>query len=108
MLQTASGGLSEISSSLGRMRELAVQAGNGTLAPEDRATLNNEFQELKSQIDSMAQTEYNGTALLDNGASHDIQIGRRRGVLHCAMLHRIDSAQGFSLATSFCHVGRIV
>ncbi len=77
LAQTAEGALQETSNNLSRMRELAVQAANGTLNATDRATLDNEFQELSGEIDRIAtQTTFNGVALLDGtNASLDIQVG---------------------------------
>ena len=46
MLQVAEGALNESSSILIRMRELAIQAANGTLGAQERDDLNNEFQDL--------------------------------------------------------------
>jgi flagellin len=65
-LQTADGGLSVQQEGLQRVRELAVQAGNGTLTDDQRAALNNEAQQILEGIDqTAAQTEFNGQALLD-------------------------------------------
>ena len=77
LVQTAEGALHEVSNNLARMRELAVQAANGTLTTTDRATLDTEFQELISEIDRLAsQTKFNGVSLLDGTtASLDIQVG---------------------------------
>jgi len=50
MAQTAEGALSEIHGVLGRMRELAMQASNGSLTSTDRGYLNTEFTSLKSEI----------------------------------------------------------
>ncbi len=77
LTQTAEGALQEVGNNLTRMRELAVQAANGTLNATDRATLDNEFQELSAEIDRIAtQTTFNGVALLDgSSASLDIQVG---------------------------------
>ena len=69
MLQTAEGALNEVSSILVRMRELATQAASPSLGSSERATLNDEFVRLKSEIDRIAQvTEFNGQVLV-NGAS---------------------------------------
>jgi len=69
LVQTAEGALNEVSSSLVRMRELAVQASTGTLGDEERGYLNNEFNALMTEIDRIASvTEFNGKYLL-NGAS---------------------------------------
>ena len=50
VVQTAEGGMNEIHNILTRMRELAQQASTGTLATSDRAALDSEFQDLKSEI----------------------------------------------------------
>jgi flagellin len=69
MIQTADGASIEIGDMLQRMRELAVQANNGTLTDADRTQLNLEYQELETEITRVgAQTEWNGTALIDDSA----------------------------------------
>ncbi len=66
MLQTAEGGLSEISNILGRMRELSVQSASNTVSDDDRSSLDLEFQQLKAEITRISDaTEYNGTKLLN-------------------------------------------
>ncbi|MEY8001929.1 YCF48-related protein [Clostridium sp. Mt-5] len=67
LVQTAEGGLSSIlSPPLQRMRKLAVQASNGTLTDEDREVLQQEFDQMKNSIDSIANnTEFNGIKLLN-------------------------------------------
>jgi flagellin len=78
--QTAEGALNEVSSNLTRMRELAVQASNGTLSTADRATLNDEFVALRDEIDRISTTtEFNGISLLDNTDSQAIQVGLNAG-----------------------------
>ena len=80
LAQTAEGAMQEISNNLGRMRELAVQASNGTLNTQDRATLNTEYQALTAEIDRIAtQTEFNGVNLLDSSATTSIQVGAQAG-----------------------------
>ena len=77
-LQTAEGSLNETSGILTRMRELAVQAANGTLGTTERGYLNDEFETLTSEIDRIAAvTEFNGIGLLNGAASGGItfQIG---------------------------------
>jgi flagellin len=72
LIQTAEGGLNETHSILQRMRELAVQAANDTLTPDDRGSINTEIAELKSEIERIAlSTEFNTKDLLDGsfGAS---------------------------------------
>jgi flagellin len=77
LAQTAEGAMQEISNNLTRMRELAVQAANGTLTTTDRATLDTEFQALITEIGRVAtDTTFNGVALLDGTTSSlDIQVG---------------------------------
>ncbi|QDU70013.1 flagellin [Engelhardtia mirabilis] len=81
LTQTAEGSLNEVSANLIRMRELAVQAANGTLTAEDRDILDVEFQALDDEIDRIAtETEFNGIALLDGStATTSIQVGLDSG-----------------------------
>ncbi|WP_215147219.1 flagellin [Exiguobacterium sp. s91] len=65
MIQTAEGGLSETHNLLQRMRELAVQAGNGTLATEDRTAIQEEINQLTNEVSRIAKTtQFNGKELL--------------------------------------------
>ena len=76
MVQTAEGALNEVSNLLGRMRELAVQAANGTLSTSDRTTINTEFQAIDDEINRVGgQTEFNGISLLDAASTTKIQVG---------------------------------
>ncbi len=81
MTQTAEGALNEVSNMLSRMRELATQSANGTLSDTDRTTLDNEFQELRAEIDRIASTtEFNGIQLLDGSTTTaSIQVGINSG-----------------------------
>ncbi len=70
LVQTGEGALNEISTILVRMRELAVQANNGTVSNSDKDTLQQEFGDLISEIDRIAQsTEFNSINLLDGTSS---------------------------------------
>jgi flagellin len=77
LVQIAEGGLSEISSILIRLRELAVQAASDTIGPTERKFLNVEFEQLTQEVDRIANaTEFNKVSLLNGtGAVFDIQIG---------------------------------
>ena len=81
LAQTAEGALGEIGNNLQRIRELAVQASNGTNSQEDRDALNAEVTALQDEIQRVAtQTNFNGTALLDgsfNGVA--FQVGANAG-----------------------------
>jgi flagellin len=65
LVQTAEGGLNEISSILTRLKELGVQAASDTIGATERGYLQKEFGALKDEIDRIASsTEFNGTRLL--------------------------------------------
>ena len=77
MAQTAEGSLGEVHSILGRMRELAVQASNGSLTGTDRGFLQEEFSQLQAEITRIqGSAKFNGKVLL--GATADtitLQVG---------------------------------
>ena len=77
LVQTAEGSLNEVSNILIRMRELAIQANNGTASDGDKDTLDQEFQDLISEVDRIAQsTEFNTIKLTDGSSSTvSFQIG---------------------------------
>jgi len=69
MIQTAESALDEMTNMLLRMRELALQASNGTGSVADRNYLQDEFGRLKDEIDRIANnTEWNGRAVLNGNA----------------------------------------
>jgi flagellin len=88
MAQTAEGSLGEVHDILGRMRELATQASNGSLTSTDRGYLQTEFSQLQSEITRIqGSSKFNGKQLvastaqtitlqvgLDNTASDQIQV----------------------------------
>lgn len=66
LLQVADGGLRKIEDALHRMQALAVMAGSGSLSPRERHFLDLEFQQLKQEIERLAnETNFNGTYLLN-------------------------------------------
>ncbi|OAZ07639.1 hypothetical protein TH15_22255, partial [Thalassospira profundimaris] len=68
MLQIADGGMATIDDVLVRMKTLAVQASSGNLSDTERGFLNDEFTELRDEIDRIASsTNFNGIQLLGNG-----------------------------------------
>ncbi len=70
LLATAEGAMSVIDEKLIRMRALAIEASNGALTSLDRTYLNVEFQQLKSEIDRIANTtNYNGLYLINGDYS---------------------------------------
>jgi flagellin len=68
LIQTAEGALNEVSSILIRMRELTVQAATDTVSTGQRGFIQNEFDELRSEIDRIGSTaNFNDLDLLDGG-----------------------------------------
>jgi flagellin len=69
MIQTADGASIELGNMMQRMRELAVQATNGTVTSTDQGSLDLEFQQLKDEISRVANnTQWNGDNVLDGTA----------------------------------------
>jgi len=81
MAQTADGAYNQVTSMLQRMRELAVQAANGTMSGSDRESLQLEVEELQAEIDNVAKTtRFNGINLLDGTAKNVVlQTGANEG-----------------------------
>lgn len=70
MIQTAEGALNETHSILQRMRELSVQAANDTLTSNDRSFIQLEVDQLKEEVDRIANTtQFNKKKLLDGSAA---------------------------------------
>ena len=81
LAQTAEGALSAVTDNLQRIRQLAVQSANATNSLSDRQALDAEAQQLKAEIDRVAQTTtFNGVHLLDGSfSSQDFQVGANAG-----------------------------
>ena len=85
MISTADGALIEITNMLQRMRELALQAANGTTTSADRDYLNQEYKNLALEIERISQnTQWNGGTILQgtaNGTSSTVtfQVGANGG-----------------------------
>jgi flagellin len=77
LVQTAEGGLSEISNIIIRLRELAVQTASDTIGDTERGFSDIEFQQLKEEVQRIAESaEFNGRQLLDgSGGIAEIQVG---------------------------------
>ncbi|WP_079913822.1 flagellin [Paenibacillus sp. 32352] len=70
LIQTAEGAMQEVHSMLQRMNELAIQAANGTYNDSDRANIQKEVEQLKIEIDNIAEsTSFNGIYLLNGNTS---------------------------------------
>src|SRR4051812_21782581 len=80
LVQTAEGSLNEVHAMLQRVRDLAVQFNNGTLASADRAAITAEVAQLCAEISKIGNdTKFNGIALLSGGAAVTFQIGAEDG-----------------------------
>lgn len=77
MIQTAEGGLNEVSNVLIRLRELSVQSASDTIGDQERKFADLEFQNLTSEVERIASsTQFNGKNLLSGeGDQLDFQIG---------------------------------
>lgn len=83
LIQTAEGALNETHAILQRMRELAVQSTTATNTPEDRTALNEEFLELRAEIDRIGnQTEFNTMSLLRGGFGATATAGNQIVAAH--------------------------
>lgn len=83
LLATAEGAMSVIDEKLVRMRALSIQASNGALASQDRAALNVEFTQLRSEITRIANTtNYNGLKLINGEYSSGTGIKFHIGTMN--------------------------
>ena len=111
LVQTAEGALTEVHSMLQRVRELKVQYENQTLSTEDKAAIDAEFVQLKTEITAIRdQTAFNGNKLLNASGTTSFQVGANSG--ETISVTRIDltgtagtgSTSGVSTATSLANV----
>jgi flagellin len=96
LVQTADTGLTQITASLGRIRQLAGQAAGGTLTPSNQAALQKEVSEQISEVNRIAsQTQFNGLGLLNGQAGViNVQVGANVG-----QTVSLDLSQGVSAAS---------
>jgi len=83
MISVADGAMVEVGNMLQRMRELALQASNGTTTSADRDYLNTEYQNLITEIERIADnTQWNGNAIMNLASASDTfsyQVGANGG-----------------------------
>jgi len=80
MVQTAEGSLNQINDNLQRIRELSVQAANGTNFSDDLVSIQAEIDQRLEEIDRVAgQSNFNGIGLLNDTKSLKIQVGANAG-----------------------------
>ncbi|EFL4493200.1 flagellin [Escherichia fergusonii] len=90
--QTTEGALSEINNNLQRVRELTVQATNGTNSDSDLTSIQNEITQRLSEIDRVSgQTQFNGVKVLASDNTMKIQVGANDGETISIDLKKIDS-----------------
>lgn len=102
LVQTAEGALNEVHSMLQRMSELAVQASNGTNAAEDRTALDNEVQQLKTEIQRVGTTtQFNKmdilTGVFSSNAEKTLQVGANQDQVITIAISALTSTVGSAL-----------
>ena len=91
MVQTAEGALGQINDNLQRIRELSVQAANGTNNDQDRASIQLEIGQRLDEIDRIAaQTAFNGVKVLGEEREVHIQVGAYDGQTIAVSIARFD------------------
>lgn len=94
LIQTAEGALNETTEILQRMRELAVQANNGTYTTSDRKKLGAEVTQLEKEINRIAsQTEFNTKKLLTGGLKVKFQVGANSGQVISVSINQMDATK---------------
>lgn len=102
LVQTAEGALNEVHSMLQRMSELSVQAANGTNDTTDRSSINDEIQQLKTEIERVGSTtQFNKMNILDGtfstGANKLLQVGANANQTIKVNIDALKSVVGSSL-----------
>ena len=102
LVQTAEGALNEVHSMLQRMSELAVQASNGTNASQDRTALDNEVQQLKTEIERVGTTtQFNKMDILRGEFSSNnektLQVGANQNQVITIAISALTSTVGSAL-----------
>lgn len=105
LVQTAEGALNEVHSMLQRMSELSVQAANGTNDTTDRSSINDEIQQLKTEIQRVGSTtQFNKMNILDGtfstGANKLLQVGANANQTIQIDIDALQSVVGSSLKTN--------
>ncbi len=103
--QTTEGALSEINNNLQRVRELTVQAQNGTNSDSDLSSIQDEIKSRLQEIDRVSgQTQFNGVNVLAKNGTMSIQVGANDGQTIDINLQKIDSStlglSGFNVQAS--------
>lgn len=98
LVQTAEGSLNEVHAMLQRVRDLAVQAQNGTLSTSDKAAITTEAAQLWSEIDRIGKgAQFNGIKLLDAASTITFQVGANSGDTITAATSSLGAAVGATM-----------
>ena len=120
LIQTAEGALDETTNILQRMRELSIQASNGIYSDADRSTLDAEVQQLKAEIDRIAETTtFNGQNILDGTLGEiGLQVGSEANEIISVEVGELNSrglgdgnggdVVGVEVSTTFSQAGDLV
>ena len=105
-VQTAEGALNEVQDMLQRMNELAVKAANGTQSEDERSYIQNEIDQLTTEIDRVAETtKFNETYLLkgdqDNEKAYTYTYGTATNKVATVTMPTTDSQKGTKLTVEF-------
>jgi len=103
MMQTAEGATIEVTNMLQRMRELAIQAANGTNSTANTAALQKEFSELQLEIKRIStNTEWNGMKILGaSAATYTMQIGANNAQTLAVTFSDVASQRGDGLCCNY-------
>ena len=108
-VQTAEGALTEVHAMLQRMNELAVQAANGTNSESDRTALQNEIDQLTTEIDRVAETtKFNETYLLKGdvaGATKSVTLEGHDAGLKGTLAESATTAGFYTFTADELHIG---
>ena len=105
LVQTAEGSLSETTNILQRIRELAVQASNGTQSTDNRTAIDGEVTQLLQQIDNIAtDTQFNGIRVLSAAQTITLQSGAMNSQ---TLAITISGAKTNDLGVSMVHVSTL-
>ncbi len=95
LVQTAAGALDQVQQMLQRIRELAVQYGNGTLNSTDQTAIQTEVNQLLSEINQIGSTaQFNGINVLNSAATLTFQVGANDGEVITASTVSLGSSIG--------------
>ncbi|MEM5431807.1 FliC/FljB family flagellin [Cupriavidus oxalaticus] len=114
LAQTTEGALTEVNNNLQRIRELSVQAANGSNSASDLKSIQDEISQRLAEVDRTSQqTDFNGVKVLSSSAKPlTVQVGANDGETITIDLKQIDSStlglKGFSLSSNALNVSEAI